>query len=92
MFISRNKCDILVEEMYIVVSSANKIDFAPFRLYGRSFVCIINSKGLTLTPVGHHIKFGCEDEFLFQVILAPIPITNQLPLIPYNSNLLGTIL
>ena len=34
---------ISYEEMYIVVSSENKIDFAPFRLSGMSFVYIINS-------------------------------------------------
>ena len=44
--------------MYIVVSSANKIDFAPFKLSGRSFVYIINSKGPNTDPCGtpHSIR------------------------------------
>ena len=51
--------------MYIVVSSANKIDFTPFKISGRSFVYIINSKGPNTDPYRTPHSIRSELEFLF---------------------------
>ena len=51
--------------MYIVVSSANNIDLATFKLSGRSFVYIINYNGPNTNSYGTHIPYFGQINFDF---------------------------